>query len=73
MMRHRDDPKFVGGSLIDNAIGKPAKKVAAARTPEYCSQHGICQNEICRSLKLGHERQPEFGIRFCRIEGRSIL
>ncbi len=73
MMRHRDDPKFFGGDLIDDAIGKPAKKMAAERTAKYRPQHRIFQNEICGSLKLSHECKPESGIRLCRIEGRSIM
>jgi|GEM_PF-2397491 len=73
MMCHRDNPKFLSGDLVDNAVGKSAEKKAAPGAAKNCSKFGICQNEICSSLKLGHKRKPEFGICSRRIESRSIM
>ena len=73
MMRHRDDPKFLSGNLIDDAVGKSPEKTAAPAAAKDCSEIGICQNEICGSLKLGHERKSETDIRSRRIKGRSIM
>ena len=72
MMRHSDDPKFLSRDLINDAVGKPAEKMAASGAAKNCSEHGVRQNEMCRSLKLGHECKPKFDIRFRRIENRSI-
>jgi hypothetical protein len=73
MVRHRDDPKFLGGDLIDDALRKPTEKIAAPTATKDCSQHRIGQNEIRRPLELGHERKPEFNIRLRRIEGRRVM
>lgn len=73
MMRYRDDPKFLGGNLIDDAIRKPTEEMTAPTATKNCSEHGIGQDEIRRSLKLGHERKPEFDIRSRRIEGRRVM
>ena len=73
MVRHRNDSKFLAGILIDDTVGKPAEKIAAPGAAEDCSELGICQNDLCRSFKLGHERKPKVDIRSHRIEGRSIM
>jgi hypothetical protein len=73
MMRHSDDPKFLGGDLIDDAVGKSAEKMASSGAAKNCPEHRVRQNEICRSLKLGHECKPKLDIRFRRIENRSIM
>lgn len=73
MMRHSDDPKFLSDDLIDDAVGKPAEKMASSGAAKNCSEHRIRQNKICRSLKLGHECKPKLDIRFLRIKNRSIM
>jgi len=73
LVRHRDDPKFLGGDLIDDAIRKPTEKIAAPTATKDCSKHGIGQNTIRRPLELGHERKREFDIRSRRIEGRGVM
>ncbi len=73
MMRNRDDAKFLFGRLIDDAVGKSAQRMAAARAAKNHSEIGVRQNQIRRSLELGHECKPEFDIRSCRIERRGIM
>lgn len=73
MMCHRNDAKFISGDLIDDAVGKSAEKMAAAGAAKDCSEHGIRQNKICRSLEFGHERQAKLDIRPCRIESCSVM
>ena len=73
MMRHSDDPNFLSGDLVDDAVGKSAEQLASSGAAKDCSGHGVRQNEICRSLKLSHECKPKFDIRFRHIENRSIM
>lgn len=73
MMRNRNDAKLFSGDLIDDAVRKSGEKIAAPRATKYRPEYGVLQNKICRSLKLGHEGEPEFDIRLGRIESRRIL
>jgi hypothetical protein len=73
MMHHCNDTKFIGGDLIDDAVGKSAEKIAASGATKDCTGHWISQNKICRSLKLGRECEAELDIRPRCIESRSIM
>ncbi len=48
MVRHRDDPKFLGGDLIDDALRQATEKIAAPTATKNCSKHRISQNEVRR-------------------------
>jgi len=73
MMRDRNDPNFVGGDLIENTVGKPAKNVTAPCTAEERSGKWVRQNAAYGSIKLGEEREAELGIRARGIEGCGIV
>ncbi len=73
MMGYRDDSKFVGRNLIDNAVGESAKEVPASVTSEDHSQRGICQNDIDCSLELGDERKPKVDICALGVEGSGVM
>lgn len=73
MMGHRDDAKLLASNLIDDAIGKPSKKVAASGAAENCSELWIGQNDINRSFELRHKRMPKLDIRARCVEGRGVV
>lgn len=72
-MCNGDNPKFLTTDMIDDAIGKPAKKIAAPSAAKDCPKSGVGQNQICRSLKFSHKCKSKFKICSRRIESRSIV
>lgn len=73
MMRYRNDAKFIGGDLIDDAVRKSAEEITASGTAKNRPEHGIFQDDTCCPLELGHEREAKFDIGLRRIEGRRIM
>jgi hypothetical protein len=68
-----DDANFVGCNLIENAVGEPAKNIAAPDSTEHCADLGIRQYVTCSSVNLGEERETKLGIRARGIKGGGIL
>ena len=73
MMGNRDDSKFVGRHLIDDAVWEPAKEVPASVTSEDHPQRGIGQNDLDCSLELGDERKPKLDICALGVEGSRVM
>jgi hypothetical protein len=73
MMCHCGDPQFIRRDLIDNAVGKSAQGKAASSAAKDRADQRIFQNEVRGSFELGHERKPEFDIRFRCIESRRVM
>ena len=73
MMRHRNDTKLVIHYLINDAVRKPAKQIAAATPTKDGAEKWVLQSQTRCSLKLSHERESKCNIRSGRIKGRCIV
>ncbi len=73
MMGYRDDSKFVGRNLINDAVRESAEEVPASVTSEDHSKRRICQNDIDCSLELGDEREPKLDICALSVEGCRVM
>jgi len=72
LMSHRNDTKVVFCNLIEDAIRKPAKNVAASGSTKDGANLSIGQDCICRSLKFDQERATKISGRACGVELCSI-
>jgi len=72
-MCDRNDPYFVGRNVIENAVGEPAKNIAASGPTDDRADIGVRQNTTCGSVKLGHERKTKLGIRARGIKSGGIV
>ncbi len=73
LMGHSNDPNFVAGDLIEDAIGKPAKDIATFALTEDRAKFRIGQEVGGRPLKLSEKRETKLGVRACGIEGCGIV
>jgi len=72
VMCDRDDPDFVRRRVLEDAVGKPAKNMAASRSTEGRPDMRVCRNSSYGAVKFGHERKTRLGIRAGGMKGGGI-
>jgi len=73
LMRYRDDTNFFMRLLIDDAVRKASKEIAAACTSKYGADLWTCQNRIYGAFKLFNECQSKLDIGARCIERRCVM
>ena len=68
-----DDPDVVRRSVIEDAVGKPAKNMAASRSTEGRPDMRVCRNSSYGSVKFGHDGKTKLGIRARGTKGSRIV